>query len=378
MSTLPPSITDLAETIKSNTKIVAEHLQNNSLPPLSLSADTYPFFPGTGPGAVDHFPSPSQEIIKARNDARQAYETLLQLLDTPADNLFYYMCQHFNSACLQYVYHFHIAVAVPLDDEVSFAEIAKKAGVNELQCTRILRTMITHNYFHESRPGYIRHTAGSKLLLNSNVKDSVGYLMEEGFLGAPKISAAFEKFGNSQERSHTPWNLAHGSDLPIFEFFETERARMTRFLGNMDNFGSQEGYNIKHLVNGYDWKDLGRGTVVDVGGSTGHCSFAIAEVAPELKFVVQDLEKVIDGVKKRINQTARIDFQVHDFFEVQPIKDAEVYLLRFICHDYSDKYAAKILGNIVPAMGSNSRMVLMDGIMPAPNVITKREERRAR
>jgi hypothetical protein len=98
MSTLPPSITDLAETIKSNTKIVAEHLQNNSLPPLSLSADTYPFFPGTGPGAVDHFPSPSQEIIKARNDARQAYETLLQLLDTPADNLFYYMCQHFNSA----------------------------------------------------------------------------------------------------------------------------------------------------------------------------------------------------------------------------------------------------------------------------------------
>jgi O-methyltransferase domain len=57
------------------------------------------------------------------------------------------------------------------------------------------------------------------------------------------------------------------------------------------------------------------------------------------------------------------------------VKHAEVYLLRFICHDYSDKYAAKILQNIVPAMGPNSRLIIRDGVIPPPGTISKMDER---
>jgi len=148
----------------------------------------------------------------------------------------------------------------------------------------------------------------------------------------------------------------------------------------MDNVGGLESYNIKYLINGYDWKALGKGTVVDVGGNTGHCSFAIAAVAPELKFIVQDLEKVVEGVKERTKdqKSESIEFQTHGFFESQPVKGADVYLLRFICHDYSDKDAARILESLVPAMGPNSRIILMDGVMPAVNSVSKLDERRVR
>ena len=120
--------------------------------------------------------------------------------------------------------------------------------------------------------------------------------------------------------------------------------------------------------------------VVDVGGSTGYCSFAIAEVAPELKFVVQDPEKVVGGAKERTKdrESGRVEFETHSFFEPQPVKDADVYLFRFICHDYSDKHAVEILGNLIRAMGPKSKLVLMDGIMPAPNTVSKHEERRVR
>lgn len=53
-------------------------------------------------------------------------------------------------------------------------------------------------------------------------------------------------------------------------------------------------------MDGCDWKGLGRGTVVNIGGSIGNACFAIAEVAPKLKFVVQGLEKVAEGVKERV------------------------------------------------------------------------------
>ena len=381
MSALTPSIVDLASQIQSATKTVHDHLQQKSLPPLSFAADAFPFFPGTGPKAIDPFPAPDQNVADARRDLRQACETLLQLVTTPADHLFWNLaCSHHTTACVQYIYHFRIAEAVPIGEEISYAEIARKAGVDEERCTRVLRMIMTNNVFHEPRAGYVSHTSASKLLLVPNMRDSIGYITEEGFVGSSRISATVEKFGASQERNAAPWNLGHGVDQPIFEFFETDPVRMKRFFGNMDNVGGLESYNINHLVNGYNWKALGKGTVVDVGGNTGHCSFAIATIAPELRFIVQDLDKVVEGVKERTmdQKSERIEFQAHNFFKPQHVKGAEVYLLRFICHDYSDKYAARILENLVPAMGPNSRILLMDGIMPAPNTVSKLEERRVR
>ena len=61
--------------------------------------------------------------------------------------------------------------------------------------------------------------------------------------------------------------------------------------------------------------------------------FAIAEVAPKLKFVVQGLRKVAEGVKERVkgqNNLKRIEFQAHSFSEPQLVKGADVYSLPFI------------------------------------------------
>jgi 6-hydroxytryprostatin B O-methyltransferase len=49
------------------------------------------------------------------------------------------------------------------------------------------------------------------------------------------------------------------------------------------------GYSSSFLVNGVDWASFGEATVVDVGGVSGHISFALAEAFPSLRFVVQDL-----------------------------------------------------------------------------------------
>ncbi len=62
----------------------------------------------------------------------------------------------------------------------------------------------------------------------------------------------------------------------------------------------------------------------------------------------------------------RVFFQSHDFFTPQQIEGADIYLLRFILHDYSDTHATLILKNLLPAMKEGSRLLVMDGVLPQP------------
>ncbi|KAK7883567.1 hypothetical protein LTR67_011143 [Exophiala xenobiotica] len=75
-----------------------------------------------------------------------------------------------------------------------------------------------------------------------------------------------EKYLASQETNETAWSLAHGTDLSVFQYFEKHPSRMKRFMGAMRLMSEREGFDLKYLV---CWKALGKGLLVDVGGSFG-------------------------------------------------------------------------------------------------------------
>jgi 6-hydroxytryprostatin B O-methyltransferase len=378
---MSPSLLELAQQVQASSQIIVDHLQRNALPSPSLAADAYPFFPGTGPPGVDTFPRLSEDIRTARTQLRVAAANLVQLAAGPAEAAFTCLTGHWMSACLQFIYHYRLAEHVPVSADISYTDLAVKAGVVPNQCTRVLKFVATHGFFHQTRPGHVAHSAMSKMLLVPDFRDTVGYVTEESFMGAPKLVEATEKFPGSGEKNETCWNLGHGTDLPMFEYFERHPARMQRFMGCMRSLASGESFSIKNVVDAFDWQGLGKGLVVDVGGSFGHCCSEIAAAAPDLDFIVQDLEKVVaQAQSERANDKDidRIKFQAHNFFTEQPVKNASVYLLRFICHDYSDKYAAQILGHLAAAMGPTSRILIVDEVMPEVGVLSKVEEQRAR
>jgi hypothetical protein len=55
---------------------------------------------------------------------------------------------------------------------------------------------------------------------------------------------------------------------------------------------------------------------------------------------------------------------VHDFFTTQPIKNASVFLLKQIAHDWSDPYAKKILTHLREAATPEPKLLLIDSIIP--------------
>jgi sterigmatocystin 8-O-methyltransferase len=169
----------------------------------------------------------------------------------------------------------------------------------------------------------------------------------------------------------------------LFDYFYTEDiARGQRFALGMA--GSEIMKTLTEDM--FPFESLPQGAkVVDVGGGRGHVSVRIAEKAPGLNFVVQDDASMLEagqaeGVPKAVKD--RIEFMPHDFFNEQPVKGADVYLLRFILHDHPDRLVdaiyerrgvancpsrcAKILSNIVDAMEpGKSRILIDDAIVPS-------------
>ena len=127
------------------------------------------------------------------------------------------------------------------------------------------------------------------------------------------------------------------------------------------------------LVHTYPWEAIGGSkTVVDVGGSTGFVSAAIAQQRADLRFIVQDTPKTIYGAERHLppKLDRRVTFMAHDFFEEQPIK-AEVYLFRHILHNWPDKDALRILKAVIPALEPGSKILINDRILTSSNSLLK-------
>jgi hypothetical protein len=54
----------------------------------------------------------------------------------------------------------------------------------------------------------------------------------------------------------------------------------------------------------------------------------------------------------------------HDFFQEQPVKDADVFVLRAIIHDWSDSYVIKILKRLRDAaVLGKTKLLLMESVI---------------
>ncbi len=175
------------------------------------------------------------------------------------------------------------------------------------------------------------------------------------------------------------YSLAHETDDSLYAYLAKNPSKAKQFGRAMSSFISQEGNSPKYLVDGYDWASLGEATVIDLGGAEGHIAIAVAEKFPSLTFIVQELLTVVQGAKDKVPKAlqARVQFMEHDFFTQQSVT-ADVYLLRWVFHNYPNPHCIKILKNLVPAFKQGSRIVVMDNIVPEPGTTSQMAEREIR
>lgn len=174
------------------------------------------------------------------------------------------------------------------------------------------------------------------------------------------------------------FSLAISPGKSVWEHYDEKPEDGKRFARSMKSLQQRPGYGVLPLVENYPWGSLRSGArVVDVGGGQGHASIAISKQFPTLSLTVQDLPDVVKTVKERTDIPKQVEFMEHDFFTEQPLS-ADLYLFRWVLHDWPDKYVVRIIRNLIPVLRSGAKVVINDSIMPKLGSIPLLMERRVR
>jgi len=124
---------------------------------------------------------------------------------------------------------------------------------------------MTSHLFCEPEPNHIGHTATSALLVtNKSLHDWAVFMSETTVPAAAKLVEASERWPDSAQKNETAYNVAFETEFPFFDHLKAIPHKTAQFASYMKNVQNSEGTAIRHLVNGYDWKALGKATVVDV------------------------------------------------------------------------------------------------------------------
>ena len=362
------SLTTLAEEALEHAKKLDAYLESQGMPFTSFKQDSLASLPSN--------------LLHHRQGLINTAQTLKQLAQGPSDLLDEMVWSCNDEISLGTIYDYQLAKHVPLEGSISFADIAKVSGLPEDLVERFLRHAMVSHIFTEDPPGQVLHTASSRLLAtNPDANDSIGTMLREAWPTAWKTHEAITKYRGSEEQGDTAFGLVNEPGVPMPEYLAKYPERARRFRGALQHFSAFEMWNLKHLVHGYDWAalDFPESTFVDVGGGQGLVARALAEVTKHMRFIVQDLAANVEAGQKSLPETlkARISYVEHDFFTQQPVKGAKVYFFRWVMHNWSDKYALRILQNLVPAMRDGSRVVLLEWL-PAEGPEIKWTEKRAR
>ncbi|KAF2399588.1 S-adenosyl-L-methionine-dependent methyltransferase [Trichodelitschia bisporula] len=328
------------------------------------------------------FSTAPPDIITARDDLLEAVRTLNELVLGPADRLRNMATEYSDPATLRWIVHFKIASHVPSSGSIAYPALAAAAAVPVAHLRRILRYAMTNGIFTEPASDHVAHSPLSALLsAPGSVLDTVGHAIQFSYPVSVRMVEMTERWEGDEAKDHTAFNVAFETPLPMFGWLKGAPDHAARFARLMTAINTSPAYDVKHLVGGYEWAGLGGGRVVDVGGSTGHSSVALARAYPALKFEIQDLEYVVEQNKAGVpaDVADRITFRAHDFFTPQP-SIADVFLLRQILHDWPDEAAVRILRGLVPALERNAdaRVLVMDQVVPEPGAMPRAKEKLAR
>ncbi|OCL15473.1 putative O-methyltransferase [Glonium stellatum] len=302
----PSSLTALAEQLLNDSRLLDSYNEANGLEPVSFDHESF----------VDLL----EDIEDHRKNVINIAQDLKRLAQGPRDLLFETLNTFNDLANFHFIYHHKIPQYIPLGD-ISYAELAVATGLDEILLRRMLHHAMIYRTIAESNEGRIQHSIASRMLKeDSEAMDAAGFLLEELFM-----VGAMEKYPNSGEPNETGFNMAFNTSRPFYLKLEATP----------------------------------KGLMVDVGGGHGAVSMALAKATTHMNFVVQDLPNTATQGEKLLPTSlqGRVSFMAHDFFEEQPVKCADVYFLRYILHNWSDKYARRILKSLIPALKDSSRIV---------------------
>jgi len=377
-------LSQLALLISSSVETLENACQENQLPIPNLNAPG--FLPQSE--AFRSIPVAAEAAIVAAAACMQLAASLLP----PTDTMYRLIAGTHHSAavrvCLEANVTEILREAGPRGLHVD--DIAAKCHLDPLKLERILRYLANNHVYRELKPQVFTNNRISSTLDTGKPSKDIFSDPESkyDFTGFQALASHHLDLnhkcstvvwdtlkdlipGQSDELTDTVFARGLGTNMPIYQFLEhpDNRFRLRRFGFAMQGLAAIQPKDT--IFKAFDWEALPKGSVVvDIGGGIGSATMPLARKYDHLHIIIQDRPKVVDEGKMvwlsklpgALN-TGRVKIQAHDFFEPQPIKDASIFLIKQVLHNWPISYMSKILRHLREAANKDTILIIIDNVL---------------
>jgi len=224
---------------------------------------------------------------------------------------------------------------------------------------RLLRALSGEGLFSEDENGVFSLTP-----LGETLKDGVPGSMKA--MALAQLGDHFNAWGNleySVKTGSIAFDNIEGKS--VWEYYESNPEDGINFMKAMSGL---TGAVIKNVLPAYNFSQFK--SMVDIGGGNGALMMALLNAQPEATGIVFDEEYVTVETQKLLLEKGygeRCTVQGGDFFESVPA-GADLYTMKMILHDWDDDQSIKILTNIASEMKENSKLLIIEAVVPGANL----------
>jgi len=237
------------------------------------------------------------------------------------------------------------------------AELGERTGLHGPHLHRVLRYLATREVFREDEHSRFALTPMAELLRT----DAPGSLHDPFLmLGEDLYWKPLARMYDTVRTGHTVFDDIFGAGF----FAHLQTVPETASVFNAGAAGFSRLWN-EHIATSYDFPPGSK--IIDIGGGTGSLLREILTTHPHITGTLYDQQSVIaEHQLDTPDTTGRWNVATGDFFDSVPA-GADYYILKSVLHDWSDTDCLRILKSVREAVNDNSKLLVVDPVIPPGN-----------
>jgi hypothetical protein len=244
------------------------------------------------------------------------------------------------------------------------SEIAGELSLDASLSYRLLRALASMGFLNEKEGHIFSITPSGELVRKDHPQTLRGViLLEEG----PEHYAIWKHLADMVKDGKQD-GFMREFGLRIFDYIPQNPAYAEVFNYAMSSYSATHTKLVLEALKSYDFSNIR--SLCDIGGGHGHLICNILQEHPQLQGTVLELESTIKNKEllwaEKMGMANRCKYLAGDMF--QEVPGADAYIMKMILHDWSDEECVKILSNIQKASPANGRILIVEHVVPGPEV----------
>ena len=231
-------------------------------------------------------------------------------------------------------------------------ELAELTATHEPSLYRLLRALASIGVLHKDADKFSNTPLGD--VLRSDHPASMRAALH--MLGDPEHWNSHGNMQQSVKTGEIAFDYTFG--IPVFPYFAENPDAAAVFDRSMTSFSRAVAEAVSSV---YDFSQAE--TIADIAGGHGILLAKVLQKNPQAKGILFEQPQVLEGnILAKENVAERSTLVSGDFFNEIPVV-ADIYLMKFIIHDWNDEQSITILNNLAKSAPKGAKLLLVETVV---------------